>query len=492
MSLSNKKISKNSSTPHPLNQKRPKKRQSKPVLYSIIRTMVKLSMSIFFQKIEMRHGEVIPERGPVVFVANHPNSIMDALVMGLVTKRKINYLGHAGLFSNKLKSWFLRSCGVIPVYRRVDAADKMHENVSAFEACYRALEQGEAIGIFPEGTSDMLRKVKKVKTGTARIVLEVEKRNGYQLGVQLIPIGLYFFSRTRFRSKVLLNVGRPMKLEPFFERYDAEGYSAVNELTEEVQRQLEQLTVNVRHDELDGLIRDIETLYRDELKTETFGVGKVSKATLAEFFLTQKIADCVEYYYTYDRERVANLQERIAVYKRKLAKLHLKDDMLREKTSFTQLTRASIWTAVKSLLGLPVAVYGVVNNFIPYYLAELSAKKFIDDRTKILSALMIGGGSAFLFFYALQVFSVWLFYGEFWASVYGVSLPLSGWFALGYLKVIRSEQQRLGLSFFLFTNRQLFNKMRRERKLLIAELDAIKNDYVTTMAARSPRKVSSS
>jgi len=29
-------------------------------------------MAIFFQKIEIRHGENVPERGPVLFVADHP------------------------------------------------------------------------------------------------------------------------------------------------------------------------------------------------------------------------------------------------------------------------------------------------------------------------------------------------------------------------------------------------------------------------------------
>ncbi len=70
--------------------------KSLPILYRFIRFVVKFAMSVFFQKIELQNGENVPARGPVIFVANHPNSIMDALVMGLVTKRKVNYIGHAG------------------------------------------------------------------------------------------------------------------------------------------------------------------------------------------------------------------------------------------------------------------------------------------------------------------------------------------------------------------------------------------------------------
>ncbi|RMF69365.1 MAG: hypothetical protein D6743_01940 [Calditrichaeota bacterium] len=460
--------------------------EAKPVLYRLIRVVVKAAMAIFFQKMEVRHGEVIPERGPVVFVANHPNSIMDALVMGLVTRRKVNYVGHAGLFSNRLKSWFLRSCGVIPIYRKEDAPEKMDQNVYAFEACYRTLEKGETIGIFPEGTSDMLRKVKKVKTGAARIVLEAERRNNYRLGVQIIPIGLYFFSRSRFRSRVLLNVGKPLDLRPYFELNEKDNYEAVARLTAEIQRSLEQLTVNIRHEELDELVRDIELLYRDELKSETAGMLGHSPPTVAEFVLTQKIADCVEYFYERDRERIRQLHEKITLYKRKLKRLHLKDAMVKEKTSFSETVKESMRSMVKALLGFPLACYGIVNNFIPYAITETIAKRFVNDRTKILSALLIGGGVSFLFFYWVQVFAVGFFFGHLWGLIYLVSLPVSGMFALAYVKEVREEQKRISFSFFLFTNRQLFNRMRRERRLLISELDAIKEEYLRVIGLSSP------
>ena len=131
----------------------------KHFLYLLTRALGKAGLGIFFQSIEVQHPERIGERGPAVFVANHPNSIMDALVLGVAIPRKVNYLAHAGLFRPRLAHWFLRQCGVIPVHRRQDDPDKMSQNISAFQACYENEEKGETIGIFPEGTSDMLRKV---------------------------------------------------------------------------------------------------------------------------------------------------------------------------------------------------------------------------------------------------------------------------------------------------------------------------------------------
>lgn len=446
---------------------------------------MKLALAVFFQRIELRNGKFVPARGPVVFVANHPNSIMDALVMGVVTRRKVNYLGHAGLFSNRLKTWFLRSSGVIPVYRKEDAPDKMQQNLTAFEACYQALENGEAIGIFPEGTSDMQRKVKRLKTGAARIILEAERRNNYQLQITCLPIGLYFFSRSRFRSKVLVNVGKPIRMKKFYELNKTDNAEAVLQLTAEIQNKLERLTVNIRHEELDLFVRDVEILFRDELKKAAPELSRSVKSSLTDFVITQRIAECVEYYYQHDPEKVRSLQDKINVYKRKLKKLHLKDAMLKEKQSFTRVLKSSLRTFGTALPGFPLAFYGLLNNFIPYYISEIIAKRFTDDRTKILSALLIGGGCAFAFFYSLQGFFVWYFKGVFWAWLYLISLPISGLFALAHIKSVRAQQERLSFSFFIFTNKQLFSRMRRERRRLIREMYRIKDEYLKIMERRA-------
>ncbi|MDZ7344254.1 MAG: lysophospholipid acyltransferase family protein [candidate division KSB1 bacterium] len=374
------------------------------VLYRLTRAVGKVGLGIFFQKIQLRHPEVVPEKGPVVFVANHPNSIMDALVLGFVIKRKVNYIAHARLFRPAGMNWFLRRCGVIPVYRRQDDPEKMEQNLSAFQACYEALEAGETIGIFPEGTSDMRRKVKAVKTGAARIVLETEARNGYSLGVKLIPVGLHFFSRSHFRSRVLVNFGEPIPLVKYFTRYHQDQIEGVRALTDEIQRWLERLTVHIREEELDTFIRDVERLYLDELKSSDSRFRDLAKASVEEFLISQKIAECVQYYQDHHPQRVAEMREMVAAYKRKLNRLNLRDSMLKEGATAAGLWRETIKVGAYALAGLPAAIYGAVNNFLPYRIAETCAKKFLDERTKILTALLIGGGLACIFLHAANRF----------------------------------------------------------------------------------------
>ena len=448
------------------------------MLYTFLQNIIKAALAIFFQKIKIRHGENVPKRGPVLLVVNHPDSQMDAFVLSSAIKRKVHYIAHAGLFANKLRAKILRNCGVIPISRIRGNSDRIDRNVGAFQECYEVLERGEVIGIFPEGISEMERRVRKIKTGAARIVLEAEQRNNYTLGIKLIPIGLHFFSRSRFRSRVLLNVGRPIDLKPFFSLNEKNNVEAVNRLTARIQDSLENLTVNVQHSELDRFVKDIESIYRDELMTQTLADHKSSKKIVAEFVITQKIADCVAYFNESNPQKLRDMEERISDYKHKLKCLHLKDIMVREKTSIKKLFKAELAGIAKAIVGFPLAVYGVLNNFLPYRITEFIAWKFIDDRTKILMALLAGGGISFVLFYGAQVFLVFYLEGYLWAILYFCSLPLSGFFALGYIKKIRQIQERVSFSFFLFTNRHLIGKMRRTRNMLISEMNSCKDEYL--------------
>jgi 1-acyl-sn-glycerol-3-phosphate acyltransferase len=453
-------------------------RKKPHALYRLTRRIIKIGLGVFFQRLDVHHGERVPQRGPAVFVANHPNSIMDALVLAAVVPRQLNYIAHARLFRPGLMSWFLRSCGVIPVYRRQDDPDKMEQNAGAFQACYETLEAGETIGIFPEGTSDVRRKVKKVKTGAARIVLETEARHGYEAGVKLIPVGLHFFSRSRFRSRVLVNFGEPVPLVKYFTRYHQDATAGVLGLTEEIQARLEALTVNIHEEELEEFVRDLEALYRDELRPPDSPRQNSPQASVKEFNLSQKIAAAVQHFQEHGPERVAVWRDEVAAYKRKLAWLNLRDNMLKNGATPAAMWREAVKLAGLSLAGLPLAAYGIINNFFPYLIAEAWAKKFVAERTKILTALLIGGGLAFIVFYAWQIGLVAHFFGPWWAALYGLSLPASGFFSLAYLKRIRTHRRRVSFSLIVFTNKPLVAKLRRERRKLIRAMDQAREEYV--------------
>src|SRR6266566_5379750 len=120
-------------------------------LYSTMRWLLRLALGFYFSRIERFHAELVPTTGPVLFTSNHPNSLTDAFVIGASVPRKVNFVATIQLFRLAPLRWLLVQCGVVPINRVKDDPRAMRTVMQTFEACYRVLEKGEAIGIFPEG-----------------------------------------------------------------------------------------------------------------------------------------------------------------------------------------------------------------------------------------------------------------------------------------------------------------------------------------------------
>src|SRR5919106_3769895 len=167
-----------------------------PFGYSLFRRFVRFWIDRFFRQIRI-HGTANVPDGPVIFAMNHPNNFIDSLMISYAIERKIHYLATSQMFRNKLLALFLHNAGVIPVYRKQDDASHSQKNVATFQACYDVLRGGGAIGIYPEGTTHAEPRVKRIKTGAARIALETAQQ--FSVQVKIVPVGLNFFARKSFR-----------------------------------------------------------------------------------------------------------------------------------------------------------------------------------------------------------------------------------------------------------------------------------------------------
>jgi glycerol-3-phosphate O-acyltransferase / dihydroxyacetone phosphate acyltransferase len=233
---------------------------------SIIITRVVGWAAGVFQTIE-RTGGPIPD-GPVLVVANHPNSLLDPLVIFRVAGRPTRPLAKAPLFEQRFIGTLLRGLGGLPVYRAVDDAAQMHRNDETFRGAIAALHSGDAIQIYPEGKSHSEPALAPLRTGAARIALGAEAQHAWTLGLRIVPVGLTFDHKSRFRSRVLATIGEPFTITGLQELHEADSVAAVRALTQRIADGLAAVTLNLQeaHDAL--LIDAAERLYTRE-KRET-------------------------------------------------------------------------------------------------------------------------------------------------------------------------------------------------------------------------------
>jgi len=202
-----------------------------------VRLVVRFWLWFCFKPVDVRHPERVPADGPVLLCINHPNNLIDSLVVAAALWRKVHFLAAAAMFRNPLVARFLRACGAIPVYRKEDDPDKMGPNAKAFAACFQALEGGRLIAMYPEGTTHAEARVQRIKSGAARIALGHEAARPGELS--LIPVGLTFEARKSFLGRVLVSFGEPIPVAPYLEAHRQDPCKAVDALTRAIQRAME-------------------------------------------------------------------------------------------------------------------------------------------------------------------------------------------------------------------------------------------------------------
>jgi 1-acyl-sn-glycerol-3-phosphate acyltransferase len=147
-------------------------------------------------------GERIPPRGGAIVAANHP-SVLDGILLLAVAPRPVRFLVAEELYTHPLINPLFRAFGCIEVYRT-----KTH-NGDALRAAVAALEQGDLLGIFPEGTTRFRGTMPSLKTGVALLALKT--------GLPVIPLA-FQGSQEAFPEGATVPSPKPIQMtfgEPF-------------------------------------------------------------------------------------------------------------------------------------------------------------------------------------------------------------------------------------------------------------------------------------
>src|SRR5688572_14643407 len=179
----------------------------------IIVALVRLALRIYFQRIEVTGLEHVHSTAPVIFVLNHPTALVDPVFLLCLAPRKVSFLAKAPLFRMPLIGSLVKAMDSLPVYRRQDEGEDVSKNQETFVAARKLLAGGGTIGICPEGVSHDEPGLRPIKTGAARISIAAVA-TGEVSNLKIVPAGLYYTSKTSFRSDALLYFGNPIAVEP--------------------------------------------------------------------------------------------------------------------------------------------------------------------------------------------------------------------------------------------------------------------------------------
>jgi 1-acyl-sn-glycerol-3-phosphate acyltransferase len=218
----------------------------KQLWYLFIRFYIKIGIFFYTKKIISVGRENIPKKGAVLFVVNHPNGLIDPLMVTTNTPRITYYLVRAASFKNPLVKKLLASLNLMPIYRIRDGVKELSKNTEVFNDCYEILNKQRALMIFPEGSHDRRRTIRTISKGFTRILFGAFEKYP-DLKVTIIPVGITYQNASQFSSKVAIHYGSPILANDFYNANEISN--SVNALKNQVANQLKELTVHIPADE---------------------------------------------------------------------------------------------------------------------------------------------------------------------------------------------------------------------------------------------------
>ncbi|TNF28122.1 MAG: hypothetical protein EP329_18430 [Deltaproteobacteria bacterium] len=455
-------------------------------LYRGLRATVRGAMKAFYRTIEVTGGEHLRGDRPAILASNHPNSIIDPLLLGLLERRQVAFCARDGLFKVPVFGRILRSVGAIPISRPTDHAGKV-DNQGAFAAAREVLSGGGVISIFPEGRTHHNLKVHQVKTGAARIALDAEAAADGALDVAIVPVGLNYLVRQAFRSDVHVAFGEPIPVAEFLEQHATDPRGAVRALTARLEDALRELAIHVEEDEDERIIAQVTSLIVDIRAEEGLDAGGQTPAERTA--LVRRIVDAYRWLQDVDPDRTSELRRRLQHYLDERGALGLggESPALQHRTEAVRGGDAS-WRETRRflILGAPVAAYGILNSALPYLILRglLSVADPRRDRQalfKLLTGAALYGG-----LWGLQTIVVAGALGPGVGVVYAASLPTSALFSLRYMTEARLHRLTLSGIRAWWEHGDRLENLRRERQQLRDALAELRERYLAQLAPSAP------
>lgn len=380
------------------------------MLRSFLVGVCSLLLRTFFRRIEVVGRHHLPEDGALLFTLNHPSGLIDPLFILCLSGRRVSFLAKEPLFRMPVVGIFVKAFECLPVYRSQDGADPA-KNRAMMRAAADLLARGNALALFPEGTSHDDSDLKRFRSGAARIALSARALGDQP--VRVVPAALYYETKQTFRSRAVLAFGAPLDVPQV--ALDEAGSPPIEigqELTQELAQAIRRIMPTA--DSAEGLVlaeqaeRVFNAAVRDtpqECPTAVTLIaeshdgfesapGRPGKLSLGQRMKTRRrLIDAFLQLSSQVPEQVQALVKRVSTLRDQM-ELHSLPIDARPHAAPDWWTQRLPRILALTFLG-PIALAGIVTHYPSYFLVRWIAFRYAGNQldvtatTKLLAGLLL-------------------------------------------------------------------------------------------------------
>lgn len=365
--------------------------------YEALRTYVRFAFWLTHKRIVVVGRELIPDDVPIIFAANHQNALMDPLALSCTNPLQILWLARADIFKSKLARPALEFMKMVPIYRIRDGKENLNNNDLIFNQVTEVLENKDSVALFPEAAHSGKRQMLQHKKAIPRIALEAEDKNNFQLGLQIVPVGIYYDHYWNFNRTLVVQYGSPIGIGQYKNRFADNPQNAMISLRDEIHEKLEPLTLQINSKEFYQDYEDIRMVAGEEFSHYNF----FSKnPILQQFWADQKLISKIEKMEVDQNESFDQLRKMTITFVKGLKSAGFRNEHLvsANHTSFFKI----LLHLAFAILTIPVLAFGVLYNFAPYYFPRVVLTRKVKDPAFLSTFIFVSGLVLFPLFYILE------------------------------------------------------------------------------------------
>ena len=435
---------------------------------SFARRLVRSLVKFYYPRIEVVGADRIPQSGPVLLAANHPNSLIDPVLLGVVARRPVRLMAKSTLFDIPLFGKVLHALGMVPAYRGTDDRSQVARNNESLALAAKQIAAGHVMGIFPEGKSHDANQLALVRSGAARLAMQALAAGA--TGLKVVPVGLHYEEKERFRSAVWIKVGEPVDVAAWLAQNNGDEHLAMRTLTTELNARLKSVVLHLDEIEWQPLLEDLEALLP--------AAGFKRRDALNGLRRQQAAVDAINHFHRTDRPRAEAAAARVRAHGEALRAAGVPRDDAEISLRGGRLLGSFALTLAKLVAGGVLGVFGFVTHLVPYLFVRLVSKWIPAPgrMTLALNRLLLGLPvyGAWYGYITLRVYD----YFALWVTITWIILmPISGLVALDNARRVARLVPRLIAEARLLLRPKLRAALLASQTEVVAELSVLAKEF---------------
>ncbi len=445
------------------------------MLYWLLKPFVIISLRVYY-RVDIKGLKNVPYNKPIIFAPNHSNGFVDPVILAKNPKQKVRFFARGDVFKGKFAKWILNQMNTSPMYRMQEGYAEIKKNDKSFEECRSLLSADKAILIFPEGQCYSDRRLHPLKKGLSRIAFQTFESFNYSKDILVIPVGLNFLAPTKFRSKVFIDIGEPISIKAYEEKYKNDKVRTINDFNKILEEKLRTYTHNINNPESDALVAHVEEVYTHQLLKER---GLDSSKLRNHSAASSEIIKMINYCDIHCPELISSLKIKMNSYVKLLNNNKLRDHLLREES----ISKMNFWTFIVEYiivyLGAPIYLVGLLLNYPPYYIAEKFANKKV-KKAEFYASFRMNLSLIFwtIYFFIELLIVALIFRNWILLLVFAVTVVLTGFYVIEFYPTMKKILGRWRLLRMVRKDRETVEQIMNERSAIMNELNTAKKEYL--------------